>query len=88
MLFIRPVALLAHDLAGRFQGLGQHIEEGADALGSKNQPAGVTVGFDAVIDAGGGQDGFEAQGVLEALGDVHQFGAAFFEKRCIPFHLE
>ena len=77
--------MLTHDLLGDGDGFGPHVEKRTHALALKNDAAAVVVGFDPVIHARRGKDGFQAQGVFQAFGDVDQFRAAVAEVVGVTF---
>jgi len=64
----------------------KHIEKGAGAHGAKEHAAAILVGLDAVIHAGGRENGFQAEGIPQPLRNVDQDRFFSFKKRWFLLH--
>src|SRR5580658_10380724 len=63
-----------------------HIEKSAHAFAAKQDAVVVTIRLDGVFDTGFGERGFEAQSILELLGDVDEIQFLLAEKRRVAAH--
>src|SRR5579875_2566616 len=79
-------AVTAHDFVAGLERIGPDVEKSAHTKRLEDHAATVLVGFDAVIHAGGGEDGFEAEGVFEFFGDVDEGGVVTLKKGGILLH--
>lgn len=68
------------------QRIGQNIKESADALAHEHHPALVAVRLHSVVHAGLSKCLFQAQRLLQALGDVDELHLAIFEKLRLAAH--
>src|SRR6266700_5684424 len=70
--YVRCKSAAVHHVANRAVVLGRHIEKSTHPLGLEDEAAAVLIRLYQVIEAGVGEEFFQAQRLVEFLGDVDQ----------------